>query len=228
MYPLGMATTPPQASDPDWERDRELLERWREGDNKSGQELFDRHGEAVIRFFHNKVGPDAQDLIQDTFLRLVATRERITAGVAFRAYLLGIARFVLLEHLRKLGKARARGVDASVDSIALLLPGPSTIAARKLEQRLLIEGLRHLPLDQQILLELYYWEGLKGREIAEVLNIPASTVRGRLARARDQLREAVRKHGSNQALVASTLDGLDDWAQSVRAKLGPDPESEIQ
>lgn len=208
----------------DWQRDIELLERWRNNDAAAGEELFERHCDAVVRFFHNKVGVDAQDLIQDTFLRLVATRERISDGQAFRAYLLGIARRVLLEHLRTLSRARKRGLDANVDSIAQLLPGPSTIAARKHEQRLLIDGLRHLPVEQQILLELYYWEGLKGRQIADVLEIPASTVRGRLQRAREQLRESITKRGSSRALVSSTLEGIDVWAAEVRDKHLAKPE----
>jgi RNA polymerase sigma-70 factor (ECF subfamily) len=48
-----------------------------------------------------------------------------------------------------------------------------------------------LPMDQRIALELAYWEGLSGPEVATVLGVNANTVRSRLARARDALRAEI-------------------------------------
>ena len=54
-----------------------------------------------------------------------------------------------------------------------------------------IDGLARIPLDDQIALELAYFEGLSTKEIAEILAIPDNTVRSRLSRARDRLRDAL-------------------------------------
>lgn len=202
----------------DWEIDVELLERWRNDDLGAGQELFARHGDTVIRFFRNKVRSEVQDLVQETFMRIVAARDRIADGQAFRAYVIGVARRVLFEHLRTLERARRRErkLDFGVESIAALIPGPSTIAARRREQRLLLEGLRRIPIKHQILLELIYWEKLSAREIADILGVPHSTVRGRVKRARELLREAMAEIADSPALLESTTARLDDWADEVR------------
>ena len=103
-----------------------------------------------------------------------------------------------------------------VESVAALLPGPTTIATRKQEHRLLLEGLRRLPVEQQVLLELRYIEGIPPKELAEVVDIPPSTMRGRVDSARKALREIISKLESSAALIASSLESLDRWADEVR------------
>ncbi|PRQ04338.1 RNA polymerase sigma factor CarQ [Enhygromyxa salina] len=203
----------------DWELDAGLLEAWRGGDDRAGERLFNRHADAVARFFENKLPEGVDDLIQSTFLRMIEGRERIREGVAFRAFVLGIARNVLREHLR--GLIRDRQVNPHVDSMATLLPGPSTIAGDRQEQRLLLEALRRLSIDDQVILELFYWEGLKGVEIAAVMDIPASTARSRLERAREQLGKTMAAIAASPDLLRSTLEGLDGWAARLRGRLGP-------
>ncbi len=99
-----------------------------------------------------------------------------------------------------------------------LLPGPSSIAARKVEQRLLIEGLRRLAVEHQIVLELYYWEGIRATELAALLEISASTMRSRLARARELLREQIAELAPTQELIVSTVGDLEGWAEQVRVE----------
>ncbi|HLT36288.1 MAG TPA: sigma-70 family RNA polymerase sigma factor [Enhygromyxa sp.] len=201
----------------DWSVDAELLEAWRSGDAQAGAKLFDRHADAVARFFANKICVGAEDLVQQTFLLLVESRDRIREGLSFRAFVLGVARNVLRDHVRKL--ARGRSVDPEVDAMAELAPGPTTVIGRSREQRLLLAGLRRLPLEHQIGLELFYWEEMDAREIAELMGISHSAMRSRLARARELLREAMTQLAETPELLASTLDGLAQWASQVRAGL---------
>jgi hypothetical protein len=57
--------------------DAELLEAWGAGDKAAGEALFDRHFEAIYRFFQNKVGPGViDDLVQQTFLGCVEAPDR--------------------------------------------------------------------------------------------------------------------------------------------------------
>ncbi|NJK33371.1 MAG: sigma-70 family RNA polymerase sigma factor [Deltaproteobacteria bacterium] len=201
----------------DWQTDARLLDQWRLGDASAGVQLFDRHARSVARFFVNKVGGELDDLIQQTFLRLLESRERIRDGVAFRAFVLGIARNVLREHLRAL--ARGREIDMSVETIAELAPGPLTLLGRCREQRLLLEGLRRLPLEHQLALELHYWEGLDAHQISEVFGISHSAMRSRLVRARGLLRDAMAAIADSQELLASTLGGLAGWAADLREQI---------
>jgi RNA polymerase sigma factor (sigma-70 family) len=197
-------------------QDVELLEAWRSGDPRAGRQLFDRHSGAVVRFFENKVTVDAADLVHATFMRMFETRDRVRHAGSFRSHALGIARNVLREHIRAL--ARGRDVDPEVDSMAKLAPGPSTVASEREEQRLLLESLRRLSIDDQILVELFYWEDLDSSAVSEIVGMPASSVRTRLARARGRLRQLMTELATDQALLASTVDGLEGWVSDLRAK----------
>lgn len=180
--------------------DEQLLALWRAGDLRAGDRLFDRHDKAIIRFFRGMVRDGAEELVQETFVRAVAGRVRIHSG--FRAYVFGIAWNVLREHLREL--ARDRKIDPEVESMVNLDPGPSTLVARRREQRLVHEGLRRLPAHHQAALQLQYWEGLRIREIAEIMGISASGMRTRLQTAKAQLERVIEELDRTMPLVVST------------------------
>ncbi len=204
----------------DWQRDASLLEAWRAGDAAAGQRLFEQHAEAVARFFDNKLRDGSEDLIQMTFLRMVEGRARIREGLVVRAFILGIARNVFREHLRTLAKGAS--VDPEVDTMSSLAPGPTTMVGRSREQRLLLEGLRRLPVAHQTALELFYWEELDAKEIAEVMGVSHSAMRSRLVKARELLREAMAEIADSRELLDSTVDGLDRWAAQLREQ-GSEP-----
>ena len=181
----------------------ELLEAWRAGDGQAGNQLVESHFPAVSRFFRNKLGDDVDDPIQQTFLACVEGRDRIQ-GTSFRSYLFGIARRRLYDHLR--GTYRAVEIDFSVSSLADLGTTPSQAVARNQRAQLLHTAMAQIPLEAQIALELAYWEGLSGAEIAIALEVQEPTVRSRLARARTRLREAVTALGGD----GTALFGADE------------------
>lgn len=168
-------------------RDCELLRAWRAGDRAAGNALIGAHFASVCRFFRTKLGDDVEDLIQQTFLDLLAASSPVTS---VRATLFTIARRRLLDHLRTRYQRDEIELVTSL-SVADLGTSPSTAAARGEQQRLLHEALHHIPLDHRIALELAYWEDLSGPEIAEILEISEHTVRSRLSRARQALRDQV-------------------------------------
>jgi RNA polymerase sigma factor (sigma-70 family) len=196
--------------------DEELLEAWRGGEREAGEQLYDRHVAAVARFFRNKFPDDVEELIQQTFLGLIEARDRVRSNEPLQSFLLGIARHKLLDRLRA---AYKDPIELESDSLNDLAPGPSTIAARKREQRLLLEGLRRIPVEHQIALELSYWEGLNAAEIAAVVGISHSAMRSRLSRARALLERALVELAESPTRLGSTVGGLDEWAAEIRARL---------
>ncbi len=172
--------------------DEELLEQWRRGDSASGNALLSRHFGPIRRFFSSKVAPrDVEDLVQRTFEGCVQKSVSVEMRVGFRSYLFGIARLQLLRYLRSKGQALGRDGTLEQSSIRDLGTSPSSMIAGKQAETLLLTPLQSLPLEQQMLLEMHYWEEMGAAEIAETLSIPSGTVRVRLHRARGRLREAL-------------------------------------
>ncbi|MEZ4452580.1 MAG: RNA polymerase sigma factor [Nannocystaceae bacterium] len=200
---------------PEQESDVSLLAEWQRGDKAAGDRLFVRHFHAVDRFFANKTAAgEVQDLVQRTFMVAVERAHTFAGRASFRAFILGIANNILREHYR----ARVKGRHDDVDdhAIADLCAGPSSMVGAKEEQRLLLAALRSLPLESQVILELYFWEDLSGAQLAEVLGIPENTAWTRLRRARLRVGEALERLASSRALLESTRDGLEGWARSLR------------
>ena len=135
----------------------------------------------------------------------------------------GIARNVLREHLRKVGRRRKREADEELDldalSVTAMGQSPVSVIFEKQEQRLLLEGLRLLPLFYQVTLELYYWEYLKPREIAEITEVPANTVRTRLRDGKILLGKKLAEIAKSEAILRSTMDNLDQWAARIREQI---------
>ncbi|MCA9652021.1 MAG: sigma-70 family RNA polymerase sigma factor [Myxococcales bacterium] len=164
--------------------DEELLQAWRARDEAAGRELFARYFEVLGRFFGSKTSEDVDDLVQQAFLALLEGQQRIRETSSFRAYLFSIARRTL--YARYGARLRNRE-DPGEKTAHDLLPSPSQHAAASEETQRLLDALRRLPLDQQIALELFYWEDLTADEIADVVEAPVGTIRSRIRRARRQL-----------------------------------------
>jgi RNA polymerase sigma-70 factor (ECF subfamily) len=191
--------------------DAELLECWRAGDRRAGERLFDRHVSSVVRFLRNKVGDEFEDLVQQTFLACVASRDRLREDASFRVFLLSIARHKLYDHLDRL-HGPAQRIDGLTTTLGALDPSPSAIVVKREEDRRLLWAMRQIPVELQIVLELHYWEGLGTAELGLVLGIPRGTVKTRLMRARALLRERLDLAPTDD----DDDDALRDWAQSLR------------
>src|SRR5262249_1671252 len=135
-----------------------------------------------------KCEADADELVQSTFLACLRARDQFRKESSFRTYLFTIARHELYRVLRDRQRDGAR-LDFELSSIAELVSTPGTRIARHQEHRQLLEALRQLPVAQQTLLELHYWEDMDIAELAEVFEAQQPAIRTRLHRARVALRE---------------------------------------
>jgi RNA polymerase sigma factor (sigma-70 family) len=202
------------------DRDLELLQRWREGDEDAGELLLARHFDAVCRFFRNKVGDAAPDLIQQTFLACCESRDRIRDESAFRSFLFGVARNVLLGHYKH-KRAAAQRIDPLADSVIDLgEPSAGSVLGRRQEETIILQALRALPLDLQIVFELYHLEGLTARELGVIYDLSEPGMYGRLRKARSLLEAEIAALTRSPELRESTLSGLEDWAAAIREYIG--------
>ncbi len=184
--------------------DAELLGAWRRGDEVAGSALARRHFESILQFFRTKAPAFAEDLTQETFLQLLRARDQIDALASFRAYLFGIARHRLLHHFRDSGRAHdklaARGAEPEPG-----ITSPSGNARRDERRERLLAAMSHLELDLRLAIELTYWHGLSTAEVAAVIEVPAGTIKSRLRRAREQLREQLHSQGLTQQDTDTTM-----------------------
>lgn len=196
--------------------DGALLVAWRDGDRGAGAELFDRYFMPLTRFFRNKANDRLDDLIQQTMLGLLEARDSYRGTGSLRSFIFGIALNVVRNHYRAAIRDESK-LDFGVTSIGDLAAGPVEVLAQRQEQQLLLQALRRVPFDHQVLLELYFWESLPAIEIAEVLGVPEGTVRTRIRRAKALLEVELRACSADPRLVESTLSGLETWARSIRS-----------
>jgi len=208
-------------SDPD----RELLDQWQAGDRAAGNELVRRRFGEITWFFRNKVcnETDVPDLVSQTFLGCLQAADGFRGETSVRRFLYRVAHNVLYTYIRKKSKRAREQVDFAAVCVHELDPrSPSSIVMRRREGQAFVQSLRQIPVTDQLVLELKFFDGLSGREIGEVLGIPEGTVRGRLARGLARLREEVslqlrmqgRRDREEDAEV--TIDDIEGWAQEVR------------
>ncbi len=167
-----------------------LLQALREGDRSAFDVVYDLYRPRIHGWLlrMTRDGAVAEELLQETFLRLAGHADRLNHDTNLRAWLFTVARN--LERSRR----RWAWLDASrllawADVPRAPAPSPEDLAGATEAQRRLDEALAELsPTSREVLLLVVY-EGLEPREAALVLGIRPDALRQRLARARAELAE---------------------------------------
>jgi RNA polymerase sigma-70 factor, ECF subfamily len=175
--------------------DEEVMQLVGEGDPRAFELLYDRHGAAAFSLAYRMVGDRvaAEDISQEAFLSIWRSRMRYdSARGSVRTWVLGIVHNRAIDALRR-GSVHERrreefeGVEERHES-----PERTDVeAARREEARSVRSALDTLPVDQRRTIELAYFGGFSHSQIAELLDEPIGTIKGRmrlgLGKLRDQL-----------------------------------------
>jgi RNA polymerase sigma-70 factor (ECF subfamily) len=172
--------------------DADLVRRTTRGDLSAFEQLVDRHRPVVVRVASRIVGSDdAEDVIQDAFLRAFHRLDHFRGDAPFRAWLLRITHNAALDHL-----ARRRPEPVDPQAFDASQPSASRPPAEGLELRERIERLERklhgLSAPHRAVLVLRDVEGMTYEEIADITDSPLGTVKGRLHRARREFVEMLR------------------------------------
>jgi RNA polymerase sigma-70 factor (ECF subfamily) len=132
--------------------------------------------------------PDAQDVVQDAYLRAFKFFGGFRGGNS-RSWLLRIVRNAFYEWLKRNGRdeAMTHFDEEQHDTIAETA-APDALLLEKADREVLRQAIAELPVEFREILILRELEELSYKEIADVAEVPIGTVMSRLARARDQLR----------------------------------------
>ena len=175
------------ANSADSRADELLAIRCQLGEREAFDALIARWHEPVWRYLRRLTGSDdaAGDLTQDTWLRVLRGIASLREPASLRPWLFGIARRVAMDRLRR-QYVRAADTDAVLDDI----PAPEADATLEADLAALESKLETLPLRERETLALFYLRELSIEEMAALLAVPAGTVKSRLFRARQLLRNA--------------------------------------
>jgi RNA polymerase sigma-70 factor, ECF subfamily len=136
---------------------------------------------------------DAEDLVQETYLRAIRAIGRLREDSNIKSWLFTILRNIWLNQLRQRRKApEVVDIDADEGTANLVEEAaetPHDVYVGHLERRHVREAIQQLPEEAREVILLREWEELSYQEIATVLDCPVGTVMSRLARARSKLRD---------------------------------------
>lgn len=146
--------------------------------NKEIMEIYDRHADTVYRvcYAYMKNAPEAEDMTQETFLRLMSWGKDFENQRHEKAWLIVTASNLCKDTLKKWWRHN-ENIDDYTD-----LPQATSETGNAV-----LDAILSLPQDYKTAVYMYYYEGYTTVEIARHLNCPESTVRNRLSRARKQL-----------------------------------------
>jgi RNA polymerase sigma-70 factor, ECF subfamily len=182
--------------------DEELLLRFRRGEKELFGMLVRRYERELYGYLCRYVGDAtlAEDVFQNTFLQLYLKSHHYEEGRPLRSWLYTIATNQAIDALRRQKRHQAvsleQAQEAAVGDAQNLLemletqqPSPLELAVGEERRELVKQGIEQLPDFLKQVLLLAYYQGLKYREIATILNIPVGTVKSRLHTALARLQE---------------------------------------
>ncbi len=164
-----------------------------QNEGKSGglmvfEAILTAHERPILNYLIRLVGQreDAEDLTQETFLRLYTNLRRIDTGRNVRGWLYRVATNLAFDALRKRKRLKEAPLEAAEE-----VPAPASRPADWAEGLDIRRALIRLPHLHQSVLLLYYHDEFSYREIASILNIPLGTLKTHLRNARQELGRAL-------------------------------------
>jgi RNA polymerase sigma-70 factor (ECF subfamily) len=168
--------------------DVELMLMVGRGQRRAFEILIQRHQRGVVNFFRRMgVHNDETDLAQETFVKIYKYRKRYRPRAKFTTFLYLVARRILMDYGRKRQREKA-GTERLIEETLAAEPKQKDISDQAARAA---ESLQGLSEEMRSVVVLNIYQGLRYRDIAEVLGIPLGTVKTRMFHALKKLREAL-------------------------------------
>lgn len=179
--------------------DAELVVAALAGNTQAFDVLITRYRRAMLTIAQQIVRnpTDAEDVVQDAFLRAFEALPQLSDLNRFGAWLHSITRNRALRYYKNAGRYHPqedmepylnRGGDTSAED-------PAQIVERELTQQAIRAAIQELPTDYQAVIELYYWAEMPQKRMAEFLSVPLTTVKWRLHKAKELLKTILERQG---------------------------------
>jgi RNA polymerase sigma-70 factor, ECF subfamily len=164
--------------------DEDVMQLVRRGDARAFEVIYERHSAAAFSLAYRMMGTrsGAEDVTQDAFLSLWRSGARYDrARGSVRTWVLGIVHHRAIDALRRATvHDRRRASDEGIEERFEARERTDVEAARREEAGSVRSALSSLPADQSQVIELAYFGGFTHTEIADMLDAPVGTVKGRM------------------------------------------------
>jgi RNA polymerase sigma-70 factor (ECF subfamily) len=164
--------------------DEDVMQLVRRGDARAFEIVYERHSAAAFSLAYRMMGTraGAEDVTQDAFLSLWRSGARYDrARGSVRTWVLGIVHHRAIDALRRATvHDRRRAGDEGIEERFAATERTDVEAARREEAGTVRGALETLPSDQCQVIELAYFGGFTHTEIAEMLDAPVGTIKGRM------------------------------------------------
>lgn len=175
--------------------DEELMQLVQRGDPRAFELVYDRHGGAAFSLAYRMVGSrtPAEDITQEAFLSMWRSRVRYEPSRgSVRTWLLGIVHHRAIDALRRnLVHERRRAPADDLEERHDAKDLTDVEVVRRDEARTVRAALDELPEEQCHVIELAYFAGFTHSQIAEMLETPIGTVKGRMRLGLEKMRRAM-------------------------------------
>jgi RNA polymerase sigma factor (sigma-70 family) len=172
----------------------ELVERAKRGDVSAYEQIVERYQEPVFRaaYLVTRSAADAQEAAQDAFVKAYAALGRFRSGSPLRPWLMQIAVNESRNRLRAAGRREALALRAAAERQAEGAdPSPEAALLTAERRRALLAAVEGLREEDRLVISCRFFLDLSERETAEVLGWRHGTVKSRLSRALERLREEI-------------------------------------
>ncbi len=177
--------------------ERFLVWRLRRHDREACRDLIRRHHARVYGYLR-RLGADgsmAEDLTQETYTRAWTRIETLREAASLRSWLLAIARNEFLQRAR-VKRPKEIGLEAAA-SVAAPGAAADDVLARAEREELLHRAVGRLDGTLREAIVLHYFQDLSLREVGMVVGVPPGTIKSRLNRALQELRERMHKEAAD-------------------------------
>jgi RNA polymerase sigma-70 factor, ECF subfamily len=179
--------------------DEELMHLVYQGDARAFEVVFDRHAGAAFSLAYRMCGRRtmAEDVVQDAFLSVWRSGARYDQGRgSVRSWVLGVVHNRAVDAFRRGAVKQGRDVGDEGLAERLVAPERTDAEVERREEALQVrDALEELPADQRQVIELAYFGGFTHSQIAEMLKLPAGTVKGRMRLGLTKMRMALAEPG---------------------------------
>lgn len=179
--------------------DAELVVAALAGNTQAFDVLVSRYRRAMLTVAQQIVRnpTDAEDVVQDAFLRAFEALPQLSDLNRFGAWLHSITRNRALRYYRSANRYQPQEdmepyINRAADTSA---EDPAHIVERELTQQAIRDAIQELPTDYQAVIELYYWAEMPQKRMAEFLSVPLTTVKWRLHKAKELLKTILERRG---------------------------------